>query len=1715
MSKRLRPFRVVLGFLSFLLCQLNSSIGAEPNREIVIPITKERHYYYHTHENGRGRACGVKLYGSFPVYKNYTNLTSYRVYVPGLQGAPLFSSQPPAPGGRFLFYCYFNGGDGPNSEAPCAYTIGESLPEWWATLQRQPPKASFTSSFTQSVPGEVNFASTSTDPDEEELSFAWTFGDGDTSGSEKPVHRYKLPGNFSASLTVTDTDALTNRATRTIRIPPPPLTVSLRIFSKHEGARIEPGERFTVRATVSAGLFGVGNLSEVKFVGPPLEIPEVLSVVSGPSDPAVGRLAPGDSVPFEWVLKAGDTFGDFILRTSALIGIDAAGRTISSPAAIERGTITALIIGLAQQPKRIVLGEDNNGDGVVDQKDAYLEVVVGVTNVSKIDITDVKTDDVNAPLRLTTRLLGDGVPLEPQLIRSGTFGTIPPGAANPVFRTNLYLATNYLYATAATVLRGDADGTPVQAGADTILEVRNPGAKVTMHALDKSGLTAESIAAGKQSIDAPLIPVASQAVLATQREITGGLVADGVTPLLLAIQADAQALEIQGGEWKIRVVTRIKSGGTLKNTALQDRVRLLNEGVWSSSATTLLKRGEDIGYLYVPGIPSDDLELAAGSTWLKAELVVEDADTGRAVEAFEFTIRRPPVFLVHGYNTGGDWGAEFGRILEASRGIEASRGSSFVQTIKYGQDIIPSGGNSVFRNPFVEALEALRVNTLWPLEDLAPILWQEMDRKRDLFTRDWALTRFDVVAHSQGGVLSRMLATQNSNTTMKQPFRNESNHYRGRFQRVITIGSPHNGTRILRYILALDQASRVSSAIPPLLGMMSVSLEISQQKFDPWGEQIRLINQPDSGAPWYPDPGAKFHLVRTTVNGGEPPNPGHASLADHGLGLSTAGTGPIVVPAGSDGIVDAGAQEATASTQQRPPNVYGVPPANLISHAALGDPDIFGGVEGQVYSVLVAKHAIAALDQDPTVPATDRVFGAFRLPTLLPNEVRERIDEAARNAELPQVDAVLKLVEFSGAGALAPAANPGRRFTLQLTPTAAAPLGIGGVKWTTEEYGTNLVPSGKVTLTPNVVDPTRATVTVAPDFLGDVVAYAGYFSLSNSVLATPLKVTSFEPNSAAVELRVLPQGMLLPAGSTVPIELLVAYADGTIMRRYADDSELTVSSSAPTIVDVSDPLRWNCRSAGIALVTTIWHGLTNSSEVSVFADSARGLPIPHPLVWLRSDKGVSTDGTNVTAWTDQSGNGFVFTAPSLTGRPSYVPALDLAGTNVEPAVRFNGAARQTLRGNLDRTLSGATVFAICRFTGTGSPYIYAFGTRNYSGMMMTLARRSGTGAYHYDGAAEQVAPNTIAGTNFFVFSQVYGGDGPDHHRLYRNGEVVLDTRTTTGRAYSAVATNVVIGNYLAGSSYFTGDLVEWIVYDRTLSSAERAQVEEYLRLRTGLAPFPAEDNIQVSGVNFALGYSSTLPRTTWTFDTTNGVVRAQGGQPPSVHLLDEATASQELHTQLVADGTTGALGVVFGYEGRNSFHLLSWRATAETNALGELAPAGLRLVSFHPPEEVEAPNAADFWTSADPASTTVWRTNDLAWVPGQIYDVTLRPGTNGLVVQLDQGTTNLVTWTVPELGGPIGWFGHFSHGVASAEFGPATVSEQSSSEPLVISEIQSTGTGQWIIRWTGGSGPFTLERSDDLSRDVWIPVGQPSNETSRTVTPDGETVVFRIRAGNP
>lgn len=665
--------------------------------------------------------------------------------------------------------------------------------------------------------------------------------------------------------------------------------------------------------------------------------------------------------------------------------------------------------------------------------------------------------------------------------------------------------------------------------------------------------------------------------------VAGGLVADGVTPLLFRIERTGdEALTC-----KVSVSVDSNTGSLAGS--ITSHLFVLKQGVSSLGETTIdlgLDFNKYLGFAYINGIRSEDIILSPGATELSAEFTVTLVNLSGTpigdVVKLPFKIRKPPIVLVHGYNTTGTWGASFKQILSTSRP------GGFVRELHYGVF-----GNDTTANtyPALSQLAVLLDATLKGEVDATGLDWR----------KDWALTRYDVVAHSQGGVLARMLCLANQNGQIS-PFRSSANFNRGRFHHVITIGSPHNGSRLVRYMYALmanPSNSGISNFIPhllsenllpdgfPLLGAIQQTL---QPRFDPFVGEIRRINDPNG--PWLPDAGTKFRLIQTTI-GGAATAPGALSLIPFYriLNLASSETGGVVLPKGSDGVVDFDSQGATPASASNTTTFA----SGFVAHSSALAGLLTLSRAGQTTDDEVAQEVIDSLDG----AGTSKPFLPFSVPSPLnPETDGKSIDEAA-GAFTAQVNDLIG--SFTGPAARASVATNALASSYRYHMKAAPGRPIQGeVTWSAELFGINGVSALGISLTVDPNDSTKVTVDVAAGVQGDVVLYASYLAGDGTmVFGAPVKVASFPPSAPLSGIELRPASVTLSVGTTFSPEVWGIYTDGTRSRFFLPAGGATFTSSASSVVDVSGDRIFALRSAGVAKASVSFRGFTAQATITV------------------------------------------------------------------------------------------------------------------------------------------------------------------------------------------------------------------------------------------------------------------------------------------------------------------------------------------------------------------------------------------------------------------------------------------------------------------------------------------------------------------------------------
>ena len=248
-------------------------------------------------------------------------------------------------------------------------------------------------------------------------------------------------------------------------------------------------------------------------------------------------------------------------------------------------------------------------------------------------------------------------------------------------------------------------------------------------------------------------------------------------------------------------------------------------------------------------------------------------------------------------------------------------------------------------------------------------------------------------------------------------------------------------------------------------------------------------------------------------------------------------------------------------------------------------------------------------------------------------------------------------------------------------------------------------------------------------------------------------------------------------------------------------------------------------------------------------------------LWLKAETGTNTtvDGNDVTAWGDQSINGY---SANADVNSTDDPTFSENAINFNPGIEFDGVYTDGFSDGLHLgsdyiygEKDGVHIFVVCDpdvVAGTDK-YVFDFG----------LQANGGYGMIYSDNDYGMYTENFSGGTNTELFHSE--GDAPalvemkvdfdDSQAFYRNGDLLSppvavtipdldETKVNEAPAYGALGTSsgpVSIGRKSAsafldqdGGRIFDGRISEVIVFTDTLSSLEKQHVNSYLAIKYGL-----------------------------------------------------------------------------------------------------------------------------------------------------------------------------------------------------------------------------------------------------------------------------------------
>jgi hypothetical protein len=850
----------------------------------------------------------------------------------------------------------------------------------------------------------------------------------------------------------------------------------------------------------------------------------------------------------------------------AEVAVDGAGNVYvadNSNSMIRKVTPEGVVTTLAGQDQGfepLLQGLPNGyADGPGATAQFFYPYGVAADGAGNVYVADTFNSEIRkvTPQGVVTTLGGDPNygSVQPYLFGFAVFGALSPyrpssrgGYTNGIGSDALFnYPTGVAVDSAGNVYAADDDNFVIRMGARPAITITALRAGQSQAQVDAS-----------DDIDAPIVPVVDPTALSAGVPLGQGVVADGVTPVLFAIVAAP-------GNYTCQL--------SLNNHAslepLSDYFSALQNGQWANGDTVSITTSGSIGtnFAYLRGFEWSMLNILTNE--VEAVLTVVSAQSGLS-NICSFRIRPPPVALVHGYSANGtSWTPAFTNALAGM-----TRPADFIIPISYGS---VNGNNTV--------------NTTWTLAALVPVLDAALRQQVETpLAAQWAFTRYDVGCHSQGGVLTRMLC---QNVWSDTPVVAAKNFFRGRFRRVITIGSPHNGSVLLRYILQMNSLSHAlvsGNALAFEINRILVLGDIAQKKFDPFGDEIKLANNPTNPV----DPRIKFQCVRTTIAEGQRPSLAYHTLDYAVLGLclpqirlSGQSPGQLLLPRGSDGVVDFDSQGAGVGTAGTIIANTPAAPAD-ISHAdstygPFGIVELFGVRPGnsQTSDVRVGLAVHGLLD------APDSSFGPFVLPTLLfPDE------QALVDSLVPQI--LPGLLTSQLPGLLDVSSN--FTFQAQLPPGVATEGSFG---WFAEVCGTNGFSTNGVTLQQNTNDASQITISVDEGVRGTLVLYSFYDATNGTlVVGNPLVVVNRPLAAVPASIFIDPAPVSLPVGGTLPLNLWAQYSNGASSLLYTPAGQAGYSSSNTNSVTVDPSGNVSQIGFGSSVVTATYAGLSAQTLVS-------------------------------------------------------------------------------------------------------------------------------------------------------------------------------------------------------------------------------------------------------------------------------------------------------------------------------------------------------------------------------------------------------------------------------------------------------------------------------------------------------------------------------------
>jgi hypothetical protein len=217
--------------------------------------------------------------------------------------------------------------------------------------------------------------------------------------------------------------------------------------------------------------------------------------------------------------------------------------------------------------------------------------------------------------------------------------------------------------------------------------------------------------------------------------------------------------------------------------------------------------------------------------------------------------------------------------------------------------------------------------------------------------------------------------------------------------------------------------------------------------------------------------------------------------------------------------------------------------------------------------------------------------------------------------------------------------------------------------------------------------------------------------------------------------------------------------------------------------------------------------------------------LPGLSLWLKADAGVTTSGSNVTAWADQSANAY-----SLANNDQNSPNVTTIGGKT--FIEFTKANNQGLSNSSIVISSPFTFFSVTKMKPTNGGRIFS----SYASTVLigswSATNADGTAfSDRFFGGQEWLAEGTQQNTNVLLTTASVDADLNSVFKQNGGSETTFtasDSVTLQGISIGGGWSVNGVDPEIEQSNSF---VAEFIIYNRVLTSPERQQVEAYLNTK--------------------------------------------------------------------------------------------------------------------------------------------------------------------------------------------------------------------------------------------------------------------------------------------